>query len=152
MRTYVAQTEQLKSKEKQIHSEDLNQHSVAINNQDVLNKQLEELNKHQNIHEDQLQQNTIDNMQTQSDCRYVECNSDIVDAYIQDSSYIQNGQPIQQGNLVPINNYNPPNSTIHVPLQISNYNISNVIYSTSYPITLQPLQPALMHNQVKTLM
>ncbi|XP_044752332.1 zinc finger protein 79-like isoform X1 [Coccinella septempunctata] len=144
LRTYIAENGRMKSNKKQIQSSDSRQHSV--NNQGMLNKQLEGLNKHQDVHQEQLQHHTLDTMHAQNNCRFVEC-SDIVDVYVQDSSYVQNGQPIQ-GSLGPMNNFNTAQPTIQAPLQIGNYNVSNVVYSNSYPITLQP--PPLMHNQMLT--
>lgn len=142
LRTYIVKNGQLKSKTKQIQSNNLEQHQDISRNQDILNKQ-------QDLQHEQIQQNTLDTMQPQNTCRFVECGTDIVDVYVQDSSYIQNGQSIQQGSLDPMNNYNAPQPIIQTPLQVGNYNISNVIYGTTYPITLQTLQPApVIHNQV----
>ncbi|KAL3281831.1 hypothetical protein HHI36_005031 [Cryptolaemus montrouzieri] len=151
LRTYIAKNGKPKAKEKQ------KQQNEQIKQQDVLNKQqnihskgLDELNKQQEV-QHQMQPDTID-LQQQNNCLFVECSGDLMNVHVQEPSFIQNNQTSEQATLGHMNNYSIPQSSIQTPIPIGSYNIQNVIYSTTYPVTLQPLQPAanLIHSQVVT--
>ncbi|KAK9872232.1 hypothetical protein WA026_017036 [Henosepilachna vigintioctopunctata] len=138
LRTYILKSGKSKTKEKEHYQEQQN----CLNKEDKLVKQHDELQQ-------QIQHNALHIQQPQSNCLFVECNGDVIDVPIQDQSFIQSGQTVQQTISAPMNTYN---NMSQAPIQIGNYNIQNVIYSTTYPVTLQTLQPPnnLVHSQVVT--